>query len=121
MVKGIINSFDHMELSLVINLTKGGNWAIPQPPLFATGYVRFATTFLYQVAIPCYLQTMLISNTGIYMYLPTIPFSLLVTSSHVDSNTVSGFSMTLYFDSFTPSLKCLNIGMPILTCMHDTH
>ena len=27
MVKGIINAFDHIELSFVINLTKGGNWA----------------------------------------------------------------------------------------------
>ena len=45
MVKGIINAFDHIELSLVINLTKGGNWAIPWPPIFATGYVSFATTF----------------------------------------------------------------------------
>ena len=34
-----------MELWLVINLTKGGNWAIPQPPMFATDYVSFATTF----------------------------------------------------------------------------
>ena len=45
MVKGIINAFDHMELCLVINLTKDGNWAITQPPIFATGYVSFATTF----------------------------------------------------------------------------
>ena len=64
MVKGIINAFDHMELSLVINLTKGGNWAIPQPTIFATGYVSFATTFLYQVAITCYLQNMLTSSTA---------------------------------------------------------
>ena len=63
MVKGIINAFDHMELILVINLTKGGNWAISGPPIFATGYVSFAATFLYQVAITCYLQKMLISNT----------------------------------------------------------
>ena len=48
MVKGIVNAFDHMELCFVINLTKGGNWAITRPPIFATGYVRFATTFLYQ-------------------------------------------------------------------------
>ena len=41
-----INAFDHMELSLVINLTKGGNWAIPQPPIFATGNVSFTTAFL---------------------------------------------------------------------------
>ena len=44
-VKGIINAFDHMKLCLVINLTKGGNWAIPRPPIFATGYFRFATSF----------------------------------------------------------------------------
>ena len=55
MVKGIDNAFDHMELSLVINLTKDGNWAIPRPPIFATGY-SFATTFLYHLAITCYLQ-----------------------------------------------------------------
>ena len=36
MVKGIMNAFDHMKLYLVINLTKGGNWAIPWPPIFAT-------------------------------------------------------------------------------------
>ena len=34
-----------MELCLVIYLTKGGNWAIPLPPIFPTGYVSFATTF----------------------------------------------------------------------------
>ena len=38
-------AFDHMELCLVINLTKGGNWAISRPPIFATGYVSFAATF----------------------------------------------------------------------------
>ena len=63
MVKGIINAFDHMELCFVINLTKDGNWAIPRPPMFATGYVSFASTFLYQVASTCYLQKKLISNT----------------------------------------------------------
>ena len=46
MVKGIINAFDHMEFCFVINLTKDGNWAITRPPIFATGYVSFATTFL---------------------------------------------------------------------------
>ena len=46
MVKSIINVFDHMELCFVINLTKDGNWAITPPPIFATGYVSFATTFL---------------------------------------------------------------------------
>ena len=46
MVKGIINAFDHKELGLVINLTKGGNWAISQLPIFATGYVSFATNFI---------------------------------------------------------------------------
>ena len=45
MVKGIINAFDHMELCLVINLTKDSSWVIPGPPIFATGYVSFATTF----------------------------------------------------------------------------
>ena len=65
MVKGIINAFDHMELWFVINLTKDGNWAIIQPPIFATGYVCFATTYLYQVASTCYVQKKLISNTEI--------------------------------------------------------
>ena len=60
MVKGVINAFDHMEYCFVINLTKDGNWAITQPPIFATGYVSFATTFLYRT---CYLQKKLISNT----------------------------------------------------------
>ena len=55
MIKGIIYAFDHVELCLVINLTKAGNWAIARPPIFATGYVSFATTFLYQVASTCYL------------------------------------------------------------------
>ena len=64
MVKGIINAFDHMELCFVINLTKDGNWAITRPPIFATGYVSFAATFLYQVAT-CYLQKKLISNTAL--------------------------------------------------------
>ena len=45
MAKGIINAFDHMALCLVINLTKDGNWTIPRPLIFATGYVSFATTF----------------------------------------------------------------------------
>ena len=45
MVKGIINAFDHMKLCLVIHLTKGSNWIIPRPPIFATGYFSFATTF----------------------------------------------------------------------------
>ena len=35
--------FDHMELCLVINLTKGGNWAITLSQIFDTGYVSFAT------------------------------------------------------------------------------
>ena len=39
MVKGIINAFDHMELCLVIYLTKGGNWDITLSSIFATGYV----------------------------------------------------------------------------------
>ena len=45
MVKGIDNAFDHMELCLVINLTKDGNWTIPRPQIFATGHVSFATDF----------------------------------------------------------------------------
>ena len=59
----IDNAFDYMELCFVINLTKDGNWAITRPPIFATGYVSFATTFLNQVASSCYLQKKLISNT----------------------------------------------------------
>ena len=42
--QGIINAFDQMELCLVINLTKGGIWAITRPPIFTPGYVSFATT-----------------------------------------------------------------------------
>ena len=38
----------------VINLTKDGNLAITQPPIFATGYVSFATTFCTST---CYLKT----------------------------------------------------------------
>ena len=64
MVKGIINAFDHMELCLVINLTKGGNWAISRPPIFATGYVSFSNTFYTRLQLStCYLQKKLISNT----------------------------------------------------------
>ena len=44
MVKGIVSAFDHMELCLVINLTKGSNWDITQPPIFATEYASFAAT-----------------------------------------------------------------------------
>ena len=32
-------------MCFVINLTKDDNWAITWPPIFATGYVKFATTF----------------------------------------------------------------------------
>ena len=64
MVKGIINAFDRMELCFVINLTKNGNWDITRPPIFATGFVSFATTLLYQVVSTCYLPKKLISNTG---------------------------------------------------------
>ena len=64
MVKGIINAFDHMKLCFVISLTKNGNLAMTQPPIFASGYVSFATTFLYQVARTCYPQKKLISNTA---------------------------------------------------------
>ena len=52
-----------MEMCFVINLTKDGNWAFAWPPIFATGYVSFATTFLHQVASTCYPQKKLISNT----------------------------------------------------------
>ena len=41
MVEGIINAFDHMELCLVIKLTKGGNWAI-----YGHQYWQFATGLL---------------------------------------------------------------------------
>ena len=58
MVKGIINAFDHMEF---IDLTKNDNWAITRPPIFAAGYVSFATTFSYQVP-----AKKLISNTDIF-------------------------------------------------------
>ena len=34
-----------MELCLVINLTKGGTWTILWLPIFATGFVSYATTF----------------------------------------------------------------------------
>ena len=69
MVKGIINAFDHMELCFVTNLTKDGNWAITQPLISATGYISFATTFLYQVTSTCYLQKKLISNTALHIHL----------------------------------------------------
>ena len=41
---------------------KGWQMGNPRPPIFATGYVSFATTFLYQVAIAtcqkCYFLTL---------------------------------------------------------------
>ena len=43
MVKGIINTFDHMEFCLVINLTMGGNRAVACPPIIAIRNVSFAT------------------------------------------------------------------------------
>ena len=78
MVKGIINAFYHMELCFVINRTKDGNWAITWQPIFATGYVSFATIFLYQQASTCYLQRKLISNTSLHsnMRLTFFPFSI---------------------------------------------
>ena len=45
MVKGIINASDHMQFSLVIHRTIGDNWAGTWPPIIATWYVSFATTF----------------------------------------------------------------------------
>ena len=39
------NTIPYMELCFVINLIKDGNWDITQPPIFAIGYVNFATTF----------------------------------------------------------------------------
>ena len=40
-----------------------GNLAVTRPPIIATGYVSFASTFLYQVASTYYLQKKLISNS----------------------------------------------------------
>ena len=45
MVKDIVNVFDHMEFRLVINLRMCGNLAVIWPPMIATRYVSFATTF----------------------------------------------------------------------------
>ena len=39
------------EFCLVINLTRGGNWSVIQPPVFATKYLSFAFIPLYQVKI----------------------------------------------------------------------
>ena len=64
MVKGIINAFDHTEWCLVINLTKSGNWAVSQPPIFATGYVSFATTFYTRLQVLDTCIKKLISNTA---------------------------------------------------------
>ena len=44
MVEGITNAFDHMQFSLVINLTMCGNLAVTWPPMIATRHVSFATT-----------------------------------------------------------------------------
>ena len=45
LAKGIINAFDQMEFCLVIKLTMDGNLAIILPPMFATRYDSFASTF----------------------------------------------------------------------------
>ena len=45
MVKGVIRAFDQMEFCLVIDLPMDGNQVVIWPPMFATRYVRFATTF----------------------------------------------------------------------------
>ena len=58
-----------MELCFVINLTRDGNLAITQPPVLATGYVCFATTFLYQVAS----KKKIISNTALYCFVVLLP------------------------------------------------
>ena len=45
MAKGIINAFDHMELGLVLDLTKDGNQAVIgylNTSIFAARYVSFA-------------------------------------------------------------------------------
>ena len=80
MVKGIIDAFDHMKLCLVIHLTKGGNWIIPRPPIFATGYVSFATTFntRLQVLAPC---KKLISNNANNDYYCKTNLQLLANAS----------------------------------------
>ena len=84
MVKGIINAFDRTELCFVINLTKNGNWTITRPPIFATGYVSFAATFLYQVhvASTCYQQKKLISNTADCNNLPALHIRVTMLTRH---------------------------------------
>ena len=44
MVRGIINAFDRMQFSLVINLAMVGNRAVTWPPIIATRYASFTTT-----------------------------------------------------------------------------
>ena len=53
MAKDIINAFDHMEFSLVINMKMGGNWAVTRPSIFATRYVSFSMLVLLLPWIPC--------------------------------------------------------------------
>ena len=57
MVKGIISAFDHMELCLVINLTKKttGARTITPSMIIATVYVSFAATIYtrWQVLATC--------------------------------------------------------------------
>ena len=48
MVKGIVNAFDQMGFTLVLNRTTtctDGKWAVIWPPNFAPKYVSFATNF----------------------------------------------------------------------------
>ena len=41
MVKDTIYAFDYVELSSVINLTMGGNWAVTWQLIIATKYIKY--------------------------------------------------------------------------------
>ena len=75
-----------MGLCFVINLTKDGNWDITRPPIFATGYVSFATTLLYQQVSTCYLQkknkflTLLNGVFLFFIYFFFRPFGIFLVS-----------------------------------------
>ena len=62
------NAFDNIELCLVMNVTKGGNWAISWPPIFATGLVLLLPfipgTGSKYLPNTCTLHKMFISDTA---------------------------------------------------------
>ena len=90
-----------MPLTIWNCVAKDGNWAITRPPIFATGYVSFATSFLYQVASTCYLEKKLISNTEIYMCAVTkvLRYTLMFSTICTKGNNFCEFLLSFREDA----------------------